>query len=95
MDKFAHAGAAEGDAMDTSGIMEQCTETAQAAIEALRKLIETIQAAAGELSEAMEELASMAEEIISMDPPRWPRPQAARIAATAALPVMLRQYIPP
>lgn len=81
--------------MDTSGIMEQATETEQALIEALRKLIETIQAAAGELSEAMEELASMAEEMISMDPPRWPRPQAAWIVAAAALPVMLRQYIPP
>ena len=81
--------------MDTSGIMEQATETAQTLIEALRKLIETIQAAAGELSEAMEELASMAEDIISMNPPRWPRPQAVRIAAAIALPVMLRQYVPP
>lgn len=81
--------------MDTSGIMEQATETAQALIEALRKLIETIQAAAGELSETMEELDSMAEDIISMNPPMWPRPQAVRIAAAIALPVMLRQYVPP
>lgn len=81
--------------MDTERITEQFTEAAQAAFEALRQLIEAIQLAVGKLSESMEELANMAEEIIDMDTPKWPRPQAARIAAAAVPPVILRQYIPP